>query len=95
MLRNKTLEHILNGLDAKEKDDIYRYLWAEHVREDVESQLSARNGEDEDDTDIDEEIIEYVVERYVYEGRYDCNLSYWDNIDNLIDEAESHICKDN
>ena len=93
MLTNKTLKRIIDGLDAVEKDDVYRYLWAEHVREDVENRISD-NAENSDDSDIrifDTRVIDYVTERYVYDGRYDCNLSYWENIDNLIDEAERNI----
>lgn len=94
MLTNKTLKHIIDGLDAVEKDDVYRYLWAEHVREDVESYISdnAHNNGDNDIPHIfDARVVDYVTERYVYDGRYDCNLSYWENIDNLIDEAEHNI----
>lgn len=90
---NKTLKHIVDGLDAIEKDDLYRYLWSEHVREDVESRLSSDYEEmmltasGETDEDRLKAVIENVVERYVYDGDYDCNLSYWENIDNLIEEA--------
>ena len=31
-------------------------------------------------------LCEDVVNAYVYNRDYDCNLSYWDNIDNLIKE---------
>lgn len=31
--------------------------------------------------------IKYAVaERYVLDGDYDCNLDYWTNIDDLIDQ---------
>lgn len=90
---NKTLKHIVDGLDAVEKDDLYRYLWADHVREDVESRLASDyeemmlNASGETDEDHLKAVVENVVERYVYDGDYDCNLSYWENIDNLIEKA--------
>jgi hypothetical protein len=38
------------------------------------------------DIELDDGDIEAIMEQYVYEGRYDCNLDYWANIGNLIDE---------
>ena len=37
-----------------------------------------------DNIKLTDEQIEKAAELYVYEGVYDCNLSYWDNIENLI-----------
>ena len=31
-------------------------------------------------------IAESAAERYVYDGDYDCNLPYWSNIENLLNE---------
>ena len=86
MLTNKTLKHIIDGLDSVEKDDVYRYLWSEYVREDVKAVMADREDADENEVKL-LRIIDYVVEHYVYEGNYDCNLSYWENIDNLITQA--------
>lgn len=69
---------MLDSLPDTELDSVYRYLWAQHVREDVESHA------EDIDAELTEEEIDKIVERYVYEGDYDCNLSYWDNIENLI-----------
>ena len=74
-------QSLINGLSAKEKDDLYRSLWAEHVREDVELFCES------EDIDLSENGINFVIEQYVYEGRYDCNCSYWDNIRELVEEA--------
>lgn len=98
---NKTLKHIVDGLDAVEKDDLYRYLWSDHVREDVESRLDSDyedrilNASGETDEERLEAVIKNVVERYVYDGDYDCNLSYWENIDNLIEKAVSNVTVNN
>ena len=75
------IQSLINGLSAKEKDDLYRSLWAEHVREDVESFCES------EDIDLSENGIDCVVEQYVYEGKYDCNRSYWDNLRELVEEA--------
>jgi hypothetical protein len=43
-----------------------------------------------------QKLAEAVADRYCYNGDYDCNCSYWDNIDNLVTE-ELHmdsICRE-
>ncbi len=62
------------------EDAIYRKVWKEHVVEDIRSHLEDR------DITLDEDVIETIATRYVYDGDYDCNLSYCNNLDNLIDE---------
>ena len=79
--RPNDIQSLINGLSAKAKDDLYRSLWAEHVREDVESFCES------EDIDLSENGIDCVVEQYVYEGKYDCNRSYWDNLRELVEEA--------
>jgi hypothetical protein len=71
----------VKNMSSEQKDAIYRYLWTQHVYEDVE------NRAEETETALSEEQIDEVVEEYVYYGNYDCNLSYWDNIDNLIESV--------
>lgn len=75
------IKSFVDSLDYLSKDALYRYLWAEHVREDVQGRL-----EDYDDISENEyeAIIEAVANAYVYDGDYDCELTYWENIDNLI-----------
>ena len=68
-------------LSPKAKDEIYRSVWKEHVIEDVMSRA-----EDIEITITEEDAAE-VARRYVYEGDYDCTLSYWENIDNMIYEV--------
>lgn len=75
------IESIVNGLTAVEKDDLYRYLWVDYVKKDVISYC-----EDNDIAYTDEDFPDRVANRYVYDGEYECNLSYWDNIRNLISE---------
>ena len=77
----------MEGLTAWDKDTLYYQLWEEHVREDVssflEEELEARKIEVSDE--VKEDIIARAAYLYVYEGEYDCNLNYWDNIKNLLD----------
>lgn len=74
------IKELLNTLTPEEKDGIYRAVWKERVIEDIKSRL-----EDTDET-LSDETIDKIAERYVYEGDYDCNQSYWNNIDALIED---------
>ena len=76
---NTTLKAKVDALTYEEQDDVYRYLWSQHVREDVESHAN------DIDADLTKEEIDKVVEMYVYQGKYECNIDYWSNIENLID----------
>ena len=60
------------------KDDIFRAVWHEHVSEDIKAHCES------EDIDITDEAVSEIADLYVYEGKYDCNLSYWDNLNNLI-----------
>lgn len=69
-------------LSPEEREKIYREVWKEHVMEDVR-EIAEENG-----TELSENDVDRIADRYVNNGDYDCNLSYWDNIDNLIAETE-------
>lgn len=68
------IEHMSSG----QKDDVYRMLWADQVEQDVKDRMA------EIDVILDDDSVLDVVHRYVYEGEYDCNYSYWDDLDTLI-----------
>lgn len=82
-------EAFLASLTADEQDKVYRYLWKERVVEDARSVIeeyifySLLSKEDV------ERIADEAADRYVYNGDYDCTLSYWDNIGNLVRDAIS------
>lgn len=78
------IDMFVNSLNIIEKDDLYRRLHLDYVKEDIASRLDEHDFELKTDEDIDM-LIDTVARRYVYDGEYDCNLSYWDNIDNLIE----------
>ena len=83
LLRSNTnISDILSEyLSFEEKDAFYRKLWAEHVKEDI---LTFAENED---IEITAEEVDRVASAYV-NGRYDCNLSYWENLHNLIQESK-------
>lgn len=77
------LQKIIDGLSSKERSTLKDLLEFPYVKEDVTSMLI--NGDSEEDLTDDE--IEWVASQYVFEKRYDCNKSYWENLMSLIDEA--------
>lgn len=78
---------IVEKLTPVQKDEVYRYLWAEHIKEDVEGYLLQNPDMADGLTDEEyDDVISNVVHRYVYNNDYNCELNYWDNIDNLIEE---------
>lgn len=89
-------EEIMN-LDSVTKDEIYRMLWKEYVVEDVTQHLETRDDINKSSEEMIE-MIDRIATRYVYDGEYDCNLPYWDNLDNLIEEEDkntiNHIIMD-
>ena len=86
-IQQMSSEDLFDCMTEKQRDDIYRMVWYNYTYDDVEGFL-----EDYDAYDIpatQEEVDEFigdVANAYVYNGDYDCNLSYWDNIKNLVDE---------
>lgn len=80
---NKTLE-FLNSLDVNEKDELYRHLWRNYVVEDIKEY--AEEYVEVLDVSTSQEMIEIAAELFV-SGGYDCNLSYWENIECVIEKA--------
>lgn len=88
---NERLEKIMHALKADEKDMLYRHLWKQYVLEDMHSFIEILNFEGFLECDVEDEILDYAANLYVYEGEYDCNLTYWDNIGNVIEMAEERL----
>ena len=82
VIKSYPKEDLLDLLNYDQKDYIYRKVWAEHVSEDVRS-LCKDEGYDEVYTP---DIAERIAYRYAFEGDYDCNLPYWQNLKNLFEE---------
>ncbi len=79
------------------RDKIYREVWKEYVTTDILS-IAKDTGLCSKDTDLTESIpenlkrkAEEIADMYVYNGDYDCNLSYWDNLENLIREYRGEV----
>lgn len=77
---------LFNQMTDTQKDEVYRKVWAEHVVEDITSRIEDYYAvEDYDLTDAElEDKTKEAARLYVYESKYDCNRSYWDNLDTLI-----------
>lgn len=75
--KEKLPEILMRLLPSMEKDAFYRKIWAESIMEDVKSFDSNK------DIKISNSKAKEIAEAYV-NSKYDCNLSYWDNIQNLI-----------
>lgn len=74
---------VLAEWSETEKNVAYRQLWLSHVVEDMLSHME--DYLEKNQTLTDDEVL-HAARKYVYDGRYDCNLSYWQNLENLIDE---------
>lgn len=74
------LESKINELSEIEKDKIYRMVWAERVTEDILSHA------EDIGVEISKKDAEILAESYACDGEYDCNLSYWNNIENLMED---------
>ena len=92
---NKVTKDVLAGLSEEDqrilKEDLYYLGRYEHTKEDVFTQFE----QDERTEGLSEEELNSLAGqcayRYTYEGDYDCNLNYWTNIQNLIDEELEHM----
>ena len=79
------------------RDKIYREVWKEYVTTDILS-IAKDTGLCSKDTDLTESIpenlkrkAEEIADMYVYNGDYDCNLSYWENLESLISEYQGQV----
>lgn len=79
-------EKLVACLDFRTYERFYRIFEMFHVKEDVKSMID----QDPDiftDDDTDDDVDKFATQcasRYVYQEDYDCDLPYWDNIQNLI-----------
>ena len=75
-----TIIEKLNGIICDSTEDLlYRKLWLPYVIEDVLSYADDHMG-----IKLTMEYADYIARKYVDNGEYDCNITYWDNIENLI-----------
>lgn len=79
---NEQTKAYIDSLPLLEQDQVYRYLWHHYIEEDIASYAS------DNDICLTDKEIEIAADYFVYEGEYDCNSSYWDNIKAVIDLAK-------
>ncbi|MBO7451203.1 MAG: hypothetical protein J6U54_12645 [Clostridiales bacterium] len=65
-----------------EKDQMYRALWFEAVVED----MNAVKGDEELTNELTDIDISKAAERFVYDCDYDCELSYYSQIQFLLED---------
>lgn len=79
-IKEMTAKEIVSELTTKKKDEVYRIIWKEYIKEDIILQA------EELGVKLNNDVVDIIANSYVYEGDYDCNLTYWDNIENLIEK---------
>lgn len=87
MYKRKEAEQFVETIPEQLKDAVYRLLWKEYVLEDILSHCEGCGYE------MDESMLaacDNAAERYI-DGDYDCNLSYWDNISNVVEDEKRMI----
>ena len=71
-----------DGLRTSAQNAVHRYIQHLNVKVDIENYAR------EQGLNLTKQEIEKAADLYVYDCKYDCNLSYWDNISNVIDMAK-------
>lgn len=78
------------------KESIYREVKKEYTKNDVLSKWEEDFPEDFDPEsrytaeEIDD-LADTAADEWSYDGKYDCNLSYWENIENRINEQRKKL----
>lgn len=83
-LTGKALE-FAKSASSTDMDMIYRKVKYQYVMNDIKDRIKDTK------TELTDDQIAYAARRYAYDGKYDCNLSYWDNIDNCIALAKEFV----
>ena len=72
----------------KTDEQIYREKLKEYTKTDVLEYIEGNKDYEDITKNVNiDEVADTVAEMYADNGDYDCNLSYWQNIDNLIYEV--------
>ena len=82
-LSNEEFFEQIDSLKPDRKDELYRYLWTDYVREDMRAIFEGRDVPYLSDNDF-EALIDDCANQFVHNGWYDCNTDYWTNLENLI-----------
>ena len=82
-LSNEEFFEQIDSLKPDRKDELYRYLWTDYVREDMRAIFEGRDVPYLSDNDFGA-LIDDCANQFVHNGWYDCNTDYWTNLENLI-----------
>ena len=75
------IQKILNEMTPAEKNEIYDAIRKEHIAEDIMDYAPTCG------VVLTDKQVKYVAELYVDHAHYDCNHSYWENIESVIRES--------
>jgi len=78
---DKDKQAFLAALPAAFKEEVRDEVEMENIRSDVEQYCKDHN------LDCSKELADAVAVKWVKEGKYDCNLDYWENISYLIESC--------
>lgn len=78
---DKDKQAFLAALPAAFKEEVRDEVEMENIRSDVEQYCK------DHDLDCSKELADAVAVKWVKEGKYDCNLDYWENISYLIESC--------
>lgn len=84
MILKESDKKFAEALTSNAQNAVHRYIEHQHVKVDIEDYAR------EQCVNLTKQVIEKAADLYVYDGEYDCNLSYWDNISNVIDKARNN-----
>lgn len=82
---DKDKQAFLAALPAAFKEEVRDEVEMENIRSDVEQYCK------DHDLDCSKELADAVAVKWVKEGKYDCNLDYWENISYLIEAASEEL----
>lgn len=82
---DKDKQAFLAALPAAFKEEVRDEVEMENIRSDVEQYCK------DHDSDCSKELADAVAVKWVKEGKYDCNLDYWENISYLIEAASEEL----
>lgn len=76
---------LFTEMTDRQRDEIFRMVWFGNVEDDVRTYINEFYEDAFSEEDI-EEIEECVANDIVYHGRLDSYISYWDNLEKLIEK---------
>lgn len=76
---------LFTEMTDRQRDEIFRMVWFGNVEDDVRTYINEFYEDAFSEEDI-EGIEECVANDIVYDGRLDAYISYWDNLEKLIEK---------